>query len=114
MKKALLTALITVTIFACQEELDIPKTKINYGRVIFYTSKPEEDKQWEVYIDSSHKGLVPYTITEPDCSYDTNPGVVGLHVSLEVGMHTVLLKSLQGFASREQALMVHDGCQTFK
>jgi hypothetical protein len=114
MKKALLTGLIIVTLFACQKELDNFKPKINYGRVIFYTLNPEADKQWEVYVDSSSKGLVPYTITEPDCSYDNNPGVVGLHVSLVVGMHTVLFKSLQGYASREQALMVNDGCQTFK
>jgi hypothetical protein len=40
-------------------------------------------------------GLATYTISEPSCSYDNNSGVVGLHVSLQVGIHTVLLKSLQ-------------------
>jgi hypothetical protein len=82
--------------------------------VIFYTLKPEADKQWEVYVDNSYKGLEPYTITEPSCSYDNNPGVVGLHVSLEVGTHTVLFKSLQGFQSWGQDIIVNDGCQTFK
>ena len=114
MKKTFLAALITVAVFGCQKGLDNPKQIIHYGTVIFYTLSSEADKEWEVYIDGSSNstGLVPYTETEPSC--DNNPVVLGLHVSLKEGIHSVLLKSLQGFASRSEDITVGDGCQTFK
>ena len=113
MKKTLLTALITVALFACQKGLDDPKPKIHYGTVIFYTLNDQADKQWEVYIDSSSNsaGLVPYTVIEPSCD---SSGALGLHVSLQEGTHTALLKSLQGFPSRSEDITVGDGCQTFR
>jgi hypothetical protein len=114
MKKTLVAALITVALFACQKGLDDdPKPIIHYGTVIFYSLNPEADKQWEVYIDgsSNRTGLVPYTVIEPSCE---NPGVLGLQVSLKEGNHSVLLKSLQGFASRSEDITVGDGCHTFK
>ncbi len=113
MKKILLAALITVALFACQKELYEPKPIIHYGTVIFYTLSPETDKQWEVHIDSSSNsaGLVPYTVIEPSCD---SSAALGLQVSLQMGTHTVLLKSLQGFPSRSENITVGDGCQTFK
>ena len=114
MKKILLAALITVVLFACQKGLhDDPKPIIHYGTVIFYTLNPEADKQWEVYIDGSSNsaGLVPYTAIEPTCG---NSGTIGLQVSLKEGSHKILLKSLQGLASRSEDITVGDGCQTFK
>jgi hypothetical protein len=113
MKKTLVAALITVALFACQKGLDDdPKPIIHYGTVIFYTSNPEADKEWEVYIDGSSNsaGLVPYTAIEPSCG---NSGL-GLQVSLKEGTHRVLLKSLEGFPSRSEDITVGDGCQTFK
>ena len=91
MHKILFFLIITL-MFSCKKSSDSSADANATGTFVFYKMSATSGN-WDVLVDGTDKGLVPFTGYIPDCNSSD-----GLKVTVSAGKHSIDFKSLDGYA----------------